>query len=625
MNAARLAGSLPALLLTLACPGLADEEPAEETRRREYDVSVLLEAPQVQQAPRLGLARWSYQAGVQGQPGVLSFDDEEVRDTAWFTPSELERWIEGVTGQGGELRQGRLIYELTDAAHGRVVAGLRQAREAVHPLAALTVEVVAIAPEQVRALRAGAGAALDRDALTALAQARRAGGRLAACQLLVRDGERAASAQLERTGFLGDREVNQTGIVPVLNPVLEELLAGLSVEVAAARLPGEEGRLILDAAVERVVRDPLLREVTLRQSGKLQLPAVVHLGLAASVSARAGETVLLGALQVPGLEERPDAAPRTLAVTCRLEAVPGARTGQAPAGPFLRRYALRAAVPAPERRFPHPAWPNDASGIGGGGGGTGDGGGGFVFVDEDEEDGPRDLWTPDRLADQVMSEAAQGTWEDPESGCWVDARAQALVVSQTAAGHAAVEAFLARESLAGLRVQHELLVLSAPESEDGAEVVPHVLDPAGWEKLLAAHPVEQRLLLAGQSGQRVEALLRREMRLVVEVESGCGGGAEGIATAEDPIVETFARGVHLGICARVDDEGALALDLDADLRQGGSLEAFQAPEGTFERLVGVEATRLQQRLQLVAGQALAWELGAGATRRILLLRSRPLR
>lgn len=609
----RSPASLALLLLAVFAPARADDGPEPAAERRAHDVSGLLDPLEVRRAPRLGLVN-DYNPHLDPEePGVLTFEGE-AGPGAWLEAHELLRWASGPEGRMAELRRGRLVTELTPGEHERLAACLRAMQQESRRALSLAIEVIALAPEHERALRGGAGAALDAEALAALAAASRAGGRLGSLRLQVRDGERAVQANLERTTFLGDREVNQTGILPVLNPVTEELRTGALVEVAAARAPGESDRWLLDVRLERAERDPLMREAILRQAGRIQLPSASHLALGVSLQVEPGQTTLLGALRVPAGEGRRE--PRTLALVCRADpAAPAvnAKAGAAPEGVFLRRHSLRAVLPPPSTRFPGGGVSADATG----------GGGGFVF--EGEEGSPPEVeWTPEELADRAMGEAAQGSWEDPQSGCWIEARGQALLVAQTAAGHAAVEAFLRKEAALSW-VQHELLLLQAPESvEDAAPPPPHVLDATAWEALARAHPVEERLLLCGQDGQEVSGLLRREVRVVTEVELSAGGdgGPSTTAVPEDPIVQTALAGTRLRVRGQAGAEGVVTLELQIDRRDLGALERVEAPEGTFDRLVGAKHLAIERRATLGPGQGLLWELGAGAERKLLLLRSR---
>lgn len=590
------------LALTLAAlPSAHGQEPA----RRGHDVAALMDRLQDQSAPTLGLVRRYYT------------NDGEAVPTGpagpWFTAGELERWA-GQSDQGGgaDVRHGRLTAELDGAGEARLATALVAMRAESRRAVSLTLELVALTPEQERALRGGAGAPLDAEGLAALAQARRAGGRLSSLRVLLRDGERAAESQLVRTTFLADREVNQTGTIPVLQPVVEELLAGAAAEVALSAIPGEEARWILDARVERSDPDGL-REAPLR-AGQLQLPAASHLGLSVSLPLGAGEVVLLGAARVPGADG--PLGERTLAITCRAEVAGVASAAAPPAGVFLRRHSLRAVLPPRDERFLEPDWGADQT--------ASSGGGGVLLMDDEEEEAelPEAALSPPELADRVMGEAGQGSWEDPDSGCWVEARGPALIVAQTREGQAQVAAYLRREAAELAFLQHELLVLAAPEGDE----LPHLIDAARWDALLAKHPVVERLLLCGQAGQRVEAFLRREARVVVDVEGYAFQDEQSrIFRIEDPMVDTVGSGTRLGVRGRTGADGWVSLEVEADLRDAGKLEQVEGPEGPIDRHVGARHAALVRRAELAPGQALAWELGSGKERRLVLIRTKALR
>ncbi len=120
-----------------------------------------------------------------------------------------------------------------------------------------------------------------------------ADGRTRLVSTLSRNGRRAASASREIQYFVVDHEVNQTGVIPVLNPVIDFPRSGDRLEVSAALLPG--GLVGLDLAVGRFQATAVKTDVG-AEWGDLELPTTEETLLSASTVVVPGKVLLAGTI-----------------------------------------------------------------------------------------------------------------------------------------------------------------------------------------------------------------------------------------------------------------------------------------------------------------------------------------
>ncbi len=113
-----------------------------------------------------------------------------------------------------------------------------------------------------------------------------------------RNGERGASGPLTRHRVLDDFAVNQTGVMPVLDPVVHDRWAGERLEVVPLVLR-RSGSVFVDLAIARYVVSPQNTSHEGPWAG-LEAPVQEELLLSTSLIVKGGQAVLAGELSVPG-------------------------------------------------------------------------------------------------------------------------------------------------------------------------------------------------------------------------------------------------------------------------------------------------------------------------------------
>jgi len=91
----------------------------------------------------------------------------------------------------------------------------------------------------------------------------------------------------EIQAFLFDQEVNQTGVIPVVNPVIESPWAGDRLEVCPFVLPG--GTVWLDVAVGRLRVKAEAKDLG-KDFGRLEFPATDQTLIGRAASSRPGKS-----------------------------------------------------------------------------------------------------------------------------------------------------------------------------------------------------------------------------------------------------------------------------------------------------------------------------------------------
>src|SRR5262249_4733598 len=115
--------------------------------------------------------------------------------------------------------------------------------------------------------------------------------------VVARDGQRVGSASKDVQPLVVDHEVNQTGVIPVTNPVIDAPFAGDRLEVCPSSMPGENA-VALDMSVGRC--RVTARKTTLGLDwGDLELPITDETLISASTVAVPGKTLVLGLLGGP--------------------------------------------------------------------------------------------------------------------------------------------------------------------------------------------------------------------------------------------------------------------------------------------------------------------------------------
>jgi hypothetical protein len=229
------------------------EDPVESNERPKlavYDVADLINAAPDHLAPTVGLA--------VGSGSVVDFDDGEETSQPVLEPDVileiLESELESVEVGGAssiEISGARMVVRHTKAAHAKireVLARLRSVREGQLLVELrfykLPREVFASVAERASRLTEG-----DEQILAKAVAAKRAS-LLSTHRVVATDGQRVVVRQGGSRAVVADVEVNQTGVIPVLNPVVRNVNEGLVLELRG--LANRDERLVhLDMSLTR--------------------------------------------------------------------------------------------------------------------------------------------------------------------------------------------------------------------------------------------------------------------------------------------------------------------------------------------------------------------------------------
>ncbi|MDC3379202.1 hypothetical protein OAX78_02865 [Planctomycetota bacterium] len=233
-----------------------DDTSADDLARLEppqltiLDVRDLLDEAEDHMGPNVGLGVGLDRSGAFGLG---------ERSAAPLTAMEAHTLIEllegtatGVDVRGDESLEcsaGRLIARVRPTRLRQIEQVLAQLRRDRSGLVELEIRVYRLPPAVFAELREGA-ASLDDAAETRLATEVAAGRVLlvSSHRVVAQDGQQVAVVRGRQRSYVGDLEVNQTGVVPVLNPVLSVLNEGLVVEVRPI-VDRKRGIALLDVAL----------------------------------------------------------------------------------------------------------------------------------------------------------------------------------------------------------------------------------------------------------------------------------------------------------------------------------------------------------------------------------------
>jgi len=228
------------------------EDPIESSERSKlavYDIADLVNAAPDHLAPTVGLA--------VGSGAVLDFGAGEttaqpVLDVEVLV-EVLESQLEGVEAKESsiEISANRMVVRHSRAGHAKireVLAQLRSVREGQ-----LLVELRFYKlPREVFAAVAERAARLteaDEQILAKAVEAKRAT-LLSAHRVMATDGQRVVVRQGGSRALVADVEVNQTGVIPVLNPVVQNVNEGLVLELRG--IANRDARVVhLDMSLTR--------------------------------------------------------------------------------------------------------------------------------------------------------------------------------------------------------------------------------------------------------------------------------------------------------------------------------------------------------------------------------------
>jgi hypothetical protein len=361
-------------------------------------------------------------------------------------------------------------------------------------------------------------------------------GRARLLSVAARSGQRAATGSRGIKAMVVDQEVNQTGVIPVVNPVIEGMRSGDRLEVRPVILSGRDA-IWLDLVVGRA-RTGGERKDLGGDFGEIELPETRETLISTTLVARPGTPVVAGVIQ-----DR-----QGLAALVRAEIRPGSRSlaGQPAGGRIWGFHDVRVLVESrPARRWPSWGVQERLSPSG------------PRFPDFDtlaelvrrksgsrEDEALLNMYTPHHL-DFRGPEEPRNRVEAALAG---EIAAVARVVS--------VDVDILTVSRAGLA--------KARETAEGGFIL-----AAEWRKALGPKDVlaERRCAVTGVAGQ-VHALRQADVRsYVADVSNVSGGTGFAILMASDPEIQSFGDGLEMrllaeplpgGEAARVRLEGAWA-------------------------------------------------------------------
>ena len=584
-------------LLALATPVLA----GETLVARSYDVSPLVRSTDASFSPALGLIQ-------AHSSGILTFEEEGSSSELILASEALVRYLRQDLARTSapkpthfQLQRGVLKVLAPAQTHQALQASLAQVRAQVARQITLEVRLVALDPAQAQGL-GSAGAILEPQHHALLAS----GASLGGVRLVARDRQPASAGLLQRSTFLGDFEVNQTGTIPVLNSVVERLLEGLVADVTC-RLPLGEGAALLDCRVEHARQPGVARTQPFAPGGVIDLPSLDHLAFSGSLRLLAGQTGLLGTAPLPNFEGKP----RCVLALVTLRSVQ-ARPAIAPKAVGLRAYDLTRLAEPTNSYFTRPGWSSD-SGSGGGGGA------GVMFSGEfeDEKSEATGFMGVNAVRELALSKVDPGTWasDNGPKENWILPAPGALSVAQSAAGHERLAAFLSSLQPTPALLRYELIQLEGAAASASAPV----LSPEVAAKLASSQTVHARLSLSGFPERGVEVVSRRESRFVSDIERSGGCGSTNTAVqVDDPIVETLAAGVSLRLKGSVSGE-EISVEADLDLRGRPTLRPSQTRWGVVE-LYSASHRNLRSRATLSSGGGVLLTTQVEGKARVYLLR-----
>lgn len=599
----------------------ADAPPPAETESAFLDVQAILSPPADSPGPLLGLRSPESAdalAAVKGRTRVMELEGfewalQEIFEDAnahWTVTNGLLH----VRGTSAEIARARaLVTALREAAGARVALDVRAYRM-THGL--------------WRELAKG-GVALSADDEAKLAQAVGAGeASLVVRQTVIaRDGQVVHAWRGSSKSYLSGLEVNQTGVVPVLQPTTDRLDTGLCAELRAA-VDAPRSSVLLDLSFS--LCEPRAGTKEKVQGFELELPEVAAARAVTTVSIPLGRSALVAGtfaasdsgleaplayvvfvratlvppspegrrtvLPAPRAPEKP--APRALradvtveqkAEAERLAALLGAlATRMAPVREARRyRWSIHdvrellegrrehAAPPLGLPPLPRPVAPPNPNG-------GAQGGGVLTFGDEDEPPKREKALEPAVIESQALA-ASGGTHAWSGRG-----RSQVsggnLLVFQTPGTIAAVHSALAGLELSRARtvrleaglyeLSPELLAALDAGTGNGC------LDRAQLAKIDASAKLLASGFIAARPGDRVHIQQGTDRSYLRTFEAFSGGTTDKIEKGSLPVIATLRAG--LSIDARIREEGAsLAVEAKVSLVRVKELARAQTPDGAI--------------------------------------------
>lgn len=505
-----------------------------------------------------------------GEPTISFSDEEEGGEGRWLVLFIAECVADAglgpllVDGLDPDIavRRGRLFLRASPEVHDFVDGLLRplQRREderiLVEALFAPTAALDRAAPTWRQEGPRLAGEVFDRVLLSP-------GSRLVAAAPAA--GEWVTASSGDEESIVADFEINQTGVIPVTNPVIRTAVTGEWLDVRACPLPDRRSVLV-DLALASYRTDPKQRRVGAEWSD-LDLDVRGEEIVSVSIAASPGETLLAGRL-----------GERVVLLRVRRQAAPGEAVGEAPpaGSPDLTAHDVSLLERGEHGRT---WWGTD------GPSGYGKHDGGFDI----------DLAGPDAAERHALNELAARLWGSPEEESraererspWLryDSRSHMAFLRAPAEERARFERALGEEAarrLVAATVELELLELDRERFVRLRSLAPDGLRlEDGWrEKVATGSKLASReFAVTGVAGETHAVRVADIHPLIVDVENISGGTGFAISEAVDPMVRTCGEGTQLLVRVDLPDAGATARlrvnGVDTKIREIREVELIQ--------------------------------------------------
>ncbi len=236
-----------------------------------------------------------------GGGGVLTFCDAggPSGPSEYLDADKIVELLEGELGRAGfeggtiEYSAGRLLVRKPPEAHALVERLLTQLRAPRAGLVDLDIRLYRLPAALWNELRPEA-LALSPEAEGRLSRAERDGSvqRLAAHRLVGHDGQRVVVRRGQTRAMVVDVEINQTGVVPVPNPVVRAIVEGLAVEVRPV-IDRVRGQALIDVAVS-LGKLGAKNEARTYEGFELELPEMALTRSTSTAAVPLGRGALLG-------------------------------------------------------------------------------------------------------------------------------------------------------------------------------------------------------------------------------------------------------------------------------------------------------------------------------------------
>jgi hypothetical protein len=394
----------------------------------------------------------------------------------------------------------------------------------------------------------------------------RAGEKAVRISLTAYNEQRLAGFTGRRTARVTDAEVNQTGVLPVTNPVVESLPLGLTVEVLPLAV-AETGWFRVEMKVSRLreAGEAVKRETF---TGDLEFLPLDEESIETVLLLPAGRTGVAGLLR----EEREGREPRGFAVLARVRPTDVQAAGRSPP-PIGETFSLRV---------------HDV---------------GFLLEPYPFESPPL---TADLLSRLIGANVDPDAWRDDRARLAADQGGRLLAVTAKAPTHERVKEYidgLVRERATTAMVDLREIegpseeILAIRKAAEGGMLLPRDwVPPAEGGRIREAF----RAVLGGALGCRRSARGYEARGFVGDISTVSGGTGFSIVAMPDPELESAGSGTWAEATVRATHGGVrFALDLTADrcrtLFARTAETIVPADIGPVQATPGAEATKEKKK------------------------------